>query len=59
MMSSDVQALIHRSVIRYLNGDVKEFHRLARIARELYELERHLYVSIREILVSKGMEVYS
>jgi hypothetical protein len=58
MMSSDVQALVHRCVIRYLNGDIQEFQRLVKIARELYELERHLYVSIREILVAKGMEVY-
>lgn len=52
-MPTEIQKLIKRCIIRYLNGDEEEFYRLRNKAIDMYEHHRHLYVPIKEIIEAK------
>lgn len=49
-MSSEVQKLIQRCVINYLDGNMEKFKELTDKAIKLFEQERHLYVTVGERL---------
>lgn len=49
-MTSEVEKLIIRAIIRDINGDRGCFRELATKAIQLHERQMHLYVPIEEIL---------
>lgn len=53
-MSNEVRILLGRALIRLLNGNKQEFQKLVRLAEHKYKRDKHLYVTIKEILESKG-----
>lgn len=53
-MSTEVRVLLGRAITRLLAGDRTEFEKLATIAEEKYRKDRHLYVTVREILDAKA-----
>lgn len=52
-MSTDVQELLSRAITRLLNGDRHEFEKLATKAEDKHKKDRHLYVTVEEILKAK------
>ena len=52
-MNCKVKKLLKQCVVRYMDGDFNTFNGLVETAMELYERDKHLYVSIRE-LTKKG-----
>lgn len=54
VMSTEIKVLLGRAITRLLVGDWTEFEKLAVEAEEKYRKERHLYVSIKEILDAKN-----
>lgn len=57
-MSTEIKVLLGRAITRLLAGHRSGFEKLAVEAEEKYKKERHLYVSIKEILDAKaGQEV--
>ena len=53
-MSNEVRVLLGRAITRLLVGDRQEFYKLATKAEEKYRKDRHLYVTIQEILDAKA-----
>lgn len=53
-MSNEVRMLLGRAIARLMNGDWHEFYKLATKAEEKYRKDRHLYVTIQEILDAKA-----
>lgn len=53
-MSNEVRVLLGRALTRLLNGDKQEFQKLAELAEHKYKRDKHLYVTVKEILESKG-----
>ena len=53
-MSTEVRILLGRALTRLLVGDRQEFYKLATKAEEKYRKDRHLYVTIQEILDAKA-----
>ncbi len=53
-MSTEVRVLLGRAITRLLVGDRQEFYKLATKAEEKYRKDRHLYVTVREILDAKA-----
>jgi hypothetical protein len=53
-VSNEVRSLLGRAITRLLSGDRTEFEKLATIAEEKYRKDRHLYVTIQEILDAKA-----
>jgi len=53
-MSGEVRKLLGRALTRLLNGDKEEFNRLTKLAEHEYKKDNHLYVTVKEILESKG-----
>ena len=53
-MSNEVRVLLGRAITRLLVGDRQEFYKLAVEAEEKYRKDRHLYVTIQEILDAKA-----
>ena len=53
-MSNEVRSLLGRAITRLLAGHLTEFKKLATIAEEKYRKDRHLYVTIKEILDAKA-----
>jgi hypothetical protein len=49
-----LEQYLARAIIRHLDGDKERFNRYAERAHELYKREKHLYVSIQEIIEAKG-----
>ena len=49
-MSNEVMILLGRAITRLLAGDRTEFEKLAVEAEQKYRKDRHLYVTVREIL---------
>ncbi len=62
-MSDLVKLLIGRAVVRYLNGDMKEFKRLKSIAIDMYTGGKctinggAMMVTVRDILQNKGVAI--
>ena len=54
-MSNEVRSLLGRAITRLLSGDRTEFEKLATSAEEKYRKDRHLYVTIQEILDAKAV----
>ena len=52
-MSTEVRVLLGRAIARLLAGDKAEFERLAVKAEDKHKKERHLYVTVEEILDAK------
>ena len=52
-MSKEVQELLSRAIIRLLHGDRHEFEKLATRAEDKHKKDRHLYVTVEEILEVK------
>ena len=53
-MSNEVRILLGRAITRLLAGDKAEFERLAVKAEDKHKKDRHLYVTIQEILDAKA-----
>ena len=53
-MSNEVRSLLGRAITRLLAGHLTEFEKLAVEAEEKYRKDRHLYVTVREILDAKA-----
>ena len=53
-VSNEVRSLLGRAITRLLAGHLTEFKKLATIAEEKYRKDRHLYVTIKEILDAKA-----
>ena len=53
-MSNEVRVLLGRAITRLLAGDRTEFEKLAVEAEQKYRKDRHLYVTIKEILDAKA-----
>lgn len=49
-----IEKYLARAIIHHLDGDRKKFEKYANQAYELYKQEKHLYVSIGEIIKTKG-----
>lgn len=49
-MSNEVKILLGRAITRLLAGDRTEFEKLAVEAEQKHRKDRHLYVTVREIL---------
>ena len=49
-----IEKYLARAIIRHLDGDTEKANKYANQATELHKKDRHLYVSIEEILRSKG-----
>lgn len=58
-MTSEVVGLVSRAIVRYITGDKVESVRLAGIAEQEHEYNRHLYLTIREILQEEESECIS
>ncbi|HZK34150.1 MAG TPA: hypothetical protein VFD33_02415 [Bacillota bacterium] len=54
-MSREVRELLGRAITRLLSGDRARFEKLAIKADEKHKRDRHLYVTIGEILTAKRM----
>jgi hypothetical protein len=52
-VNKEVQKLICKAVIRYLESDMKTFEQCKGKAVTAYELDRHLYVPLKELLNTK------
>ncbi len=52
-MSNEVRSLLGRAIMRLLAGDRTEFEKLAVEAEQEYRKDKHLYVTIQEILDTK------
>lgn len=52
-MSNEVRTLLSRAIMRLLAGDRTEFEKLAVEAEQKYRKDKHLYVTIQEILDAK------
>jgi hypothetical protein len=52
-VSTEVRVLLGRAITRLLAGDKAEFERLAVKAEDKHKKDRHLYVTVREILDAK------
>ena len=53
-MSNEVRSLLGRAITRLLAGHRSEFEKLAVEAEGKYRKDRHLYVTIKEILDAKA-----
>ena len=53
-MSNEVRILLGRAITRLLAGDKAEFEGLAVKAEDKHKKDRHLYVTIQEILDAKA-----
>jgi len=53
-MSNEVRMLLGRAIARLLAGHRSEFEKLAIKAEKKYRKDRHLYVTVREILDAKA-----
>lgn len=54
---SEVQKMVAKAVILYLNGDMEKFERWKNMAINAYEMDKHLFVSIGDRLKHKGVAV--
>jgi hypothetical protein len=52
-MNTEVRVLLGRAITKLLAGDRMEFEKLAVEAEQKYRKDRHLYVTVREILDAK------
>ena len=50
---SEVKKKVFQCIIRYLNGDMDQFKNLVNQAMNEYDREKHLYVSIGDIVNHK------
>ena len=46
---------LYRAIIRHLDGDKELSEHYSKQATELYKIDKHLYVSIGDILREKGI----
>jgi hypothetical protein len=53
-MSTDVRVLLTRAITRLMVGDWERFKKLAIKAEDKHKRDRHLYVTIAEILKAKA-----
>ena len=53
-MNCKVEKLLKQCVVRYMDGDFDTFNGLVKVAMELYERDKHLYVPIEELMRAKG-----
>ena len=53
-MSNEVRVLLGRAITRLLVGDRQVFYKLAVEAEQKYWKDRHLYVTIKEMLDAKA-----
>jgi hypothetical protein len=58
-MTSQVVGLVSRAIVQHLDGNKREFCRLAGEAEQEYSRDRHLYLSIKEILQGEESECIS
>lgn len=49
-----LEKYLARAIIRHLHGDKPKANEYAKQATELYKQNKHLYVSIKDILREKG-----
>ena len=49
-----IEKYLYRAIIRHLDGNKEKANKYANQATELYKKDKHLYVSIEDILKSKG-----
>jgi hypothetical protein len=56
-MSAVICKLLGQAIVRHIAGDKEKAAELSSIAQEQYEKDRHLYVSIWEILIHKGNNI--
>lgn len=54
-MNAEVKKLVAQAVVQYLNGDMEKFEKWRDMAVRAYETDKHLYVTIRDILENKGL----
>jgi hypothetical protein len=47
--------MIAQAVVRLLNEDKKEFEKWAEKATDAYKKDKHLYVTVKDILKHKGV----
>jgi len=52
-MSNEVRILLGRAITRLMVGDWERFKKLAIKAEDKHKRDRHLYVTVREILDAK------
>ena len=45
---------LYRAIIRHLDGDREQSKEYAKQATELYKQDKHLYVSIEDVIRAKG-----
>jgi hypothetical protein len=53
-MTLQIQQYLAKAIIHHLSGNTKQYEKHARQATELYKMDKHLYVPIREIIEAKG-----
>lgn len=53
-MTAETKRYIARAIITHLDGDMDRFNELAKQAMELYKQDKHLYVSIEDVIKAKG-----
>lgn len=53
-MKSDIKKCVARAIVNHLDGDMDKFKEFTTKAMELYKRDKHLYVSIEDILRVKG-----
>lgn len=49
-----LEQYLYRAIIRHLDGDREQFDRYAQQAHEMYLRDKHLYLTIGEIIEAKG-----
>ena len=54
-MSTEVKQLLSRAITHLLDGNKNTFKKLAYKAEHTHLRDKHLYVSIQDILQAKGM----
>ena len=56
-MSTEAEQYIAQGVIQHLNGNAELFQKKIKMAMEIIHRDAHLFVSVGEILQSKGRKI--